>query len=1062
MTPASAIMPASKRRKKNSPDLSFSWDDNGTTTAQEDRASDAARMGEIAEGIKFMYESGQLVDATFTERQQNISKYVAATLDKRPGLRLETIVGFIMCGAGLSLTVPNGQRFMDDMIYYVAANFYARAPRWENDSIVDYDTLADEFIVHLKNRFRTRGSLQRYELNTVDYDALWARVTFGDRRGAAQKYEIEKLLGSGIGFTENLVPVKRVICEIEIGPRLLQGIPYFQAPHAKWSCGGPPLFSFDDGMATEIPIFNRQMGKNLPLIQQVLSKTSVIARPERVRAWLKECGSAKEISDDGVPAFKNELFASTSEKLQTFLGISPVAAKIAHAQLSEGAEGRVLPLAISCANRDAKNNSANGRRTLRWQAELMVLHELYTKSPEYPKLYLALDSDRKTQATTEVLRGVGPVRDTGPRYPEYQSIIDHYNITIVDIDAQLGMFPPIVREILSAERDVTRLFHLRVRRDWRSAIQKMLAIDGGGRYDGLSHYWLSDKLFQLITDWYMHGSLESAGGGGTTMRINIDYDTHKGIQKALASIFNHKVSLEVVMENAGQPAPLSILPVSARHQTQTMAPMRGYTDGYGPEVVAFLNAVFQPLHDLRKRPERLDVFDITFTALLAKLDTIDGALSGGSLQELPADTPDWVKHEYGSDFHRPVYNIFNIFRFRKLMNKLLILCRHNKDSVKMVINKMKAYHANGRSVRMVAYTKFAEMLEEMPIVEELLMPSEDDDEQYEVSESMNIELLEAIARRLEANSRRLHATDSARGAIRSLLDKLKARIKEWLETYGTQETPLDEYANPDEQEQRLVAFLLILSSRGGRRSVDDDEAIMGTINAEQCLTECFKDFDWHLRLNLLPIRDPFQIAKHICARPRDGLGTCHNRVDFTVPETNGSVTGHFVQSGDEPTIWGFRLFTKGMRVEGKSSAGDDRNLWERGKYFESLFKWMQESYFEYALAVTGDYTDRNIWDAIQDCSIWNNMSLNEDAHVQAMKGIIQTVNKRHEPYEGSLIELDEDELHKLVHGKVARRTINELIEPMFSAAVEIMLGKTVAEDGSAYMRASFTDLAIAE
>jgi len=129
-------MHPSKRRKNNDPDVSFFWNDNGTTTVQEDRAFDAARMGGIAEGIKFMYESGRLVDATFTERQQNISEYVAATLDKRPGLRLETIVGFIMCGAGLSLTVPNGQRFMDDMIYYVAANFYARAPRWENDSIV--------------------------------------------------------------------------------------------------------------------------------------------------------------------------------------------------------------------------------------------------------------------------------------------------------------------------------------------------------------------------------------------------------------------------------------------------------------------------------------------------------------------------------------------------------------------------------------------------------------------------------------------------------------------------------------------------------------------------------------------------------------------------------------------------------------------------------------------------------------------------------------------------------------------------------------------------------------
>ena len=121
---------------------------------------------------------------------------------------------------------------------------------------------------------------------------------------------------------------------------------------------------------------------------------------------------------------------------------------------------------------------------------------------------------------------------------------------------------------------------------------------------------------------------------------------------------------------------------------------------------------------------------------------------------------------------------------------------------------------------------------------------------------------------------------------------------------------------------------------------------------------------------------------------------------------------------------------------------------------------MEQSYFEYALAVTGDYTDRNIWDSIQDCSIWNNMSLNEDAHVQSMKRINHDVNKSHEGTPP--IEPDEDELRELVHGKVARRTINELIEPMFRAAVKIMLHKTVAEDGSAYMRASFTDLAIAE
>ena len=1057
MTPASEIMRASKRMK-NDPDLSLFWDDNGTVTVEENRLFHVGRVGKIAEGIQHMYESGQLTDATFTERQRNISDYVAVAFDKQPGLRLETIVGFIVCGAGLSLTVPNGQRFMDDMIYYVAANFYARAPRWENDSIVDNDTLADEFIVHLKNRFRTRGSLQRYELHTVDYNALWSKLIFGDWGGAAQKYEIEKLLGSGIGFTENLVPVKRVICEIEVGPRLFQGIPYFQAPYSKWSCGGPPLYSFDDGMATEIPIFNRQLGKKLPLMQTVLSNSFVTADPERVRAWLKECGSAKEISDDEVPAVKNELFASTSEKLQTFLGISPVAAKIAHAQLREGDDERVLPLAISSANRRITlTNAANGRQTLRWQAELMVLYELYEKLPEYPKLYLAFDSDRKTQATTEVLRGVGPVRDTGPRYPEYQSIIDHYNITIVDIDAQLGMFPPIVREILSAERDVTRLFHLRVRRDWRLAIREMLAVDGGGHYDRLSHYWLSDNLFQLITDWYMHGSLESAGGDGTTMRINIDYDTHKGIQKALTSIFNHKVSLEVVMENAGQLAPLSILPDTARRMTYTMAPMKGAMDGYGPEVVAFLNAVFQPLHDLRKRPERLDVFDITFTALLAKLDTIEGALSGDSLQELPADTPDWVKHEYGSGFNSPVYNIFNIFRSRKLMNKLLILCRHNKHSVKKVINEMKAYHADGRSVRMVAYTKFAGMLEEMPKVEEPPTSSEDDDEQYEDSQTVKMELLEAKTRRLEANTRRRIATA---GAIRSSLDTLKARIEEWLVTYGAPATPLDEYANADERAQRLVAFLLILSSSNGGRSVDDNEATMGTINVEKCLTECFKDFDWHLRLNFLPIREPFQLAEHICTRPREGLGTGHNRVDFTVPETNGSVTGHFVQSKSEPNIWGFRLFTKGMRVERESRSRDDRNLWERGIEFQSLFRWMEKSYFEYALAVTGDYTDRNIWDSIQDCSIWNNMSLNEDAHVQAMKRINHDVNKSHEGTPP--IEPDEDELRELVHGKVARRTINELIEPMFRAAVKIMLDKTVAEDGSAYMRASFTDLAIAE
>lgn len=1041
---------AAKRWKGNEEVVSL-WNPDPSTAA-EDRASDAARMGEIAEGIKFMYESGQLTDATFTERQRNISEYVAAAIETRPGILVETIVSFIMYGAGLSLTVPNGQLYMSDMICYVAANFYARAPRWESRVLDSVNAMAAEVIAHLRNRFSPYESLQRYELDTVNYDALWANVNFGGQHGFAQKIEIEKLLASGIGFTENLHPITRVSCEIEVGPPLLQGTPYFQAPGAKWSCGGPPVFSFNDEV-TEIPIFNRQLGKKLPLMQTVLFETGN-ANPERVRAWLQECGSAKEISSqDDANAVRDTLFASTSEELQPFLGISAVAARMAHKQL-KGPEGMALLDAIGRAHQLAIENRSRGRKTLRWQAELMVLYSLYEGSREYPQIYLGLDDYRKNQATDRVLRGVIALPDTGPQYPQYQGIIDHYNIRVADVDAQLGMFPPIVREILSAERDVTRLFHLRVGRDRHSAIREMLAIDHG-LCDRNSHYWLSDNLLQMITDWYMHCSLVASNSA--TMRTTIDRDMHKGIQKALTSIFNHKVSLEVMNDAKGVLAPFSRAPDADDDEA---LPLTSVADGI--DVVPFLNAVFQPLHNRRKRPERLDVFDLTFTALLDKLETIDDAdLSRYSLQELPADTPGWIKYEYGSgDYGDPVYDIFGIFRSRNLMGKLLILCGHNKHNVKMVINALKAYHANGLSVRAVAYTKFAKMLLEIQPKEEL--PTSDDEDDYGLPpDSQDPEKWKAEARALQA---KIRAMEAAMEATDDLLKELEGRIEAWLYTYGAQPTPLAGYVDADARENRLVAFLLILSGNGGRHSVDSDHDTMGLIRVERCLKQCIGDFRLNYyaqirssRNDLLSTTDPLQIAKRICANPTETHGAGPIRVDFTVPETNGSVTGHFIQSMDEPNDWGFRLFTEGTLMH---TSELERQLYKTFG-FKSEFKWLRGSYMEYALAVPDDdYTDLDIWDGIQDCSIWSSVWSNADAHVKAMKKITQEYNKKNGDAALGL-DVDDGKITDLFYTKVVPEIAREMINPMFTAAAKAILDEKVAATGKVYMRASFTDLAIA-
>jgi len=1049
-------MSAAKRQKKNGPQP---WGHDPTTwehdpsTAAQDRDFDVYRMGKIADGIKFMYESGQLDGATFTERQQNISEYVFAMFQNQPGLRVETIVGFIMYGAGLSLTVWKGQLFMNDMIYYVAANFYAPVPRWENDPTVAFGLgVADEFIVHLQNRLGPYDSLQRYELNTIDYDALWAKVIFGGGGGSQQKNGIEKLLASGIGFTTTRQLVRRVNCEIKVGPPLLEGIPYFQAPGAKWSCGGPPMFSFKGGTLSKIPIFNRRFGNKLPLMQTVLLR-DVPMSAERVQAWLQECGSAMNISsDDDANEIRDRLFASTGEQLQTFLGLSPVAAKMAHAQLHEQ-QLMALPSAISAAHLKAAENRRNGRKTPPWQAELMVLYELYAKSPEYPKIYLALDSDRKQQATDEVLRGIPEFRDTGPEYPQYKSIIDHYNIKIVDVDAQLGEFPPIVREILKAERDVTRLFHLRVRRDWRTAIRQMLAIVGA-RVDRTSLYWLSVDLLELISDWYMHGSLEASGDA--TMRATLDLDAHESVQKALTSIFHRKVSLEVMNDAKGVLAPLSIVPdrVKASHNY-----VNAYDAANGYGVVTFLNAVFTPLHNLGKRPERLDVLGLTFTALLDKLGTIKQEdLSGDSLQTLPAEAPDWIKHEYGVGAHSlPVYDIFTIFRKPILMNKLLILCGHIKPNVEWVLQQLQAYHAKRCSIKILAYNWFAEMLLEEMGQEWALSTSEDDKDDDKIPpESQKDGSHEYRKAKRDALQLKENEDD-----IDTLLlsRRLQPRIRSWLERYTLpQETPLRaDVDNPEEREKRLVAFLLICSQHygQGRFAVDTDKVTMGPITVDGCLDECMDDFRFHVahssKNDFLLTMDPLHIAKHICARPLQGMGSGPNRVDFTVPETNGSVTGHFLQSNPSSDIWAFRLFTKGMIVN--IDGGRDPYF-----LFRSSFTLPFGTYSEYALtAATGSSRVSDIWKSIQDCTIWNEMSLNKDAHIKAMKNTARPFNKKH----GGVIDFGGDYMDNLFDTEVAPSTVRDLIEPMFTAAAKVMLSEKVAAGGNVYMRASFTDLAIA-
>ena len=989
-----------KRQKTGPSEFEHRWDP-GDSTTHDDRLFDVGRVGKIAEGIQHMYESGQLTDATFTERQRNISDYVAVAFETRPGVLVETIVGFIMYGAGLSLSVPNGQLFMSDVIYYVAANFYARSPKWDTRSAGSRRAIPDEIVAHLYSRFSPYETLQRYELDTVNYNALWSRLIFGDMEGISQKNEIEKLLASSIGFTENLmggapVPVTHVACEIEIGPLPLQGVPYFQERGAKWSCKGPPLFSFDDDTVTKIPIFNRQLGKNLPLLQTVLPLRAT-ATHAAVRAWLRECGSVKGIKDDDdATAFKDKLFTLTVNELQTFLGISQIAAKMAHVQLTD--QGNMaLPITIDKVRRKAEQNFHRGRqKTLPWQAELMILIELYDKSPEYPKLFLALDNDRKDQAIDASLTNVNDDgRDPGPQYPQYQSIISHYKITIADIDDRLKMFPPIVRNILRAERDVTRLFHLRVRPDRRSAIQEMLTIRG---YDNKTNYWLSDNLLQFITDWYMHGSLVALGSG-EKMRTNINRDIHEGVQKALTSIFNRKVSLEVTNDAGNVLAPLS--------RVSVYQPRRFRYITSELHIVPFLNAVFKPLHDRRTPLERLDVVDLTFAAILAKLDTVrQEDLSGASLQKLPAGTPDWIKHEYGSEHHLPVYDFFTMFVSSKLMNKLLILCGRSKQNLKDVIEELKRYHAVGLSIRVVAYAEFAKMLLE------------------------------------------IHHNNRSPDILRAkelLIRLLRVRVKEWLETHTAEAGPLRGGGF------HRVAFLLTLSSKGRLESVDEDEAMMGHINVDKCLDQCMADFVANLFVSsgdaLLLINDPLKIAKRICANPL--VRRVHNRVDFTIPGTN--VTGHFIQRQGAPTIWGFRFYTK------VTTSSLDAFAWHRHKSFRSRFQWGGSPYNEYALAVTGDYTDSAIWDKIQDCSIWDSMSLNKDAHIKVMKKI--ALNALQEPGTGG--NVDDGEIAKSFNEDLAPMTIAEIINPMFTAAAESILGVTVAESGIRYMRAAFTDLAIA-
>jgi hypothetical protein len=342
----------------------------------------------------------------------------------------------------------------------------------------------------------------------------------------------------------------------------------------------------------------------------------------------------------------------------------------------------------------------------------------------------------------------------------------------------------------------------------------------------------------------------------------------------------------------------------------------------------------------------------------------------------------------------------------------------------------------------VAYTEFAKMLLEIhhnggpPDI----LRAEDDGTPRSPQQN-GTDAFEAANRKFEE----MRAKEEHRHL---LINVLQVRIKDWLETHAAEVAPRVGGFH-------FVAFLLTLSGYGGLESVDEDEAMMGHIKVDECLDQCMADFAANLIGSsgdaLLLINDPLKIAKRICANPLGNFRTGLNRVDFTVPGSN--VTGHFIQSQRAPTIWGFRFFTK---VTTSNYVGD-AFFWQRHKSFRSRFTWKGIPYDEYALAVTGDYTDSAIWDKIQDCSIWDSMSLNKDAHIEVMKKIaLKYIQET-----GTGDNVDDGEIAKSFNEDVAPMIIGEIINPMFTAAAESILGVTIAETGIRYMRAAFTDLAIA-